>query len=272
MQADIAISAKPSNPFKANPLPEAARLKLQQLRETAADLSLSLRASSDRLTEARLAKQQAEAQLRELENPRNRVTAGVVPIHDRYIDESLGRPGSDFGSVSIPIRATVDDAQIGRVRSEIENATAEIARLQKIANERKETWSPLAAILARIDDYILRLPAGITLAEHSDKPAKRKVQTPDLGDLRDQIATLKADLHQVRSAPRPSNEAGRRVVNMSMAWLSAADRGPIIFSTDYRQSKNGPLFIAMRLLATTHLWPLSNTIFRLFSRGGIPLG
>jgi hypothetical protein len=191
----LSRTGKPSNPYARDPLPASSRRKLTELRERADDLSLSLRAASERASEARITKQRLEAQLRENQDPRWRQSA--PPSNDQFL------PGPNFGSAALPAPAS-NEVETARIRVELANTDSEIKRLKAIVDERSASWRPLATLLSEIDRYLESIP-GTALREH-DKPTKLP-KGASLDGIRDQIATLRADLHQVRSAPRPSSEA-----------------------------------------------------------------
>jgi hypothetical protein len=210
-----------------------AKQKLVRLREAAHDAHVAVIVAGERLAEARRTKENLAERLREISDPRWHVPA--TPNPDRFLDHTLGRPGSDFGSsTSLPIKPTIDKNEIERVKVEIEEADAEIRRLADAVAERQGSWSSLANTVQSVDDWLSGLPAGTRITDHAGAAVKLRKGADagtELATVRDRIAHLHADAHEVRSAPLPLAEI-RALIASHVAGLAEAGRPTVHYLID----------------------------------------
>jgi hypothetical protein len=153
-------------------LPEPARAKLRGLKEAADEhLVVVQRLSSD----LRQARDSRSAILAEIEQ--NKTVHGRPPLNVDLVRRLHG----------------LDE---------------EIARLEARLAPREEKWRAESRLLQRLGEYLEDLPRGVALAECSPPPPSRsrKQQSFGLDEIRDRIGALRADLHEVASAPLHSSQ------------------------------------------------------------------
>jgi hypothetical protein len=168
-----------------NRLPQRAHAKLVRLRAAQEDSRIVLQNLAERGAQAGELKRAAQSRLDQAQSTgRAGITRKLTP------HELATKPGA---------QQTVD-----RLQAEVDAATAENQALSERIDRLRARLSPLPG---RLTDWLQSLPPAAVLEEHPP------VSTPTLGKMapaaavaaqRDRLAELRADLHQVESAPVPS--------------------------------------------------------------------
>lgn len=197
----------PRNPHRRGPLPPQARRKLVAIREAADDAHGAWRVADDRWREAKAKRDELQARLVELQDPRYAGRYGgpdFIPDGGRdWTDPDRGPP------IVINRQLLVSPEDLARAVDDVAAADAEVKRLAEIAEARSETWRALAATREAVERFLESLPAGAVLRSHPAPVVSTKGQAAEqeLARVREAIGTHAADLHQVRSAQLPAAEA-----------------------------------------------------------------
>ena len=160
-------------------LPPAAARKLTALRQDAADAHALLMTATRQAQETRSRRDSERRGLDQL----------LRPLHGE-------KPRRE------------DDAEVLAAQRQIKLAEGELSRLGEIIEARRTGWDSAANLVKQID-FFLEGQRGRIPAFTGELPKPRKLQIPleALADMRKRIAILRADRHQVESAPKPSSEA-----------------------------------------------------------------
>lgn len=173
-----------------------AAAKLLSLQEAADEANVLVRHASEKLASARKSRADLEGYAAELQQPRPREAAGL----------SFGDgPGHAVLPRVVPMAS--DAAQVASAKKALVDSENEIARLGQIVATRHARWTNLAETVRRCDLYVTEPGAPVSdFVGTVPAPRKSNAITSELAEVRDKIATLSADLHEARSAPKPLSE------------------------------------------------------------------
>lgn len=166
-------------PDLAEVLPEGARQRLELWREAAEDAHAAVRVAEDAALEAGNDLHRRKADLR-------RLAESIVP------KQGGGgyRPGED-------------DPLFVQRRQAVEAAEKALAKAVDRKDRASRRWQHLSQLVQACETFLRSIPAGQTVRHVPMRPARS--DTPE--KIQAALATLRADLHDVRMAPISASEA-----------------------------------------------------------------
>ena len=121
-----------------------------------------------------------------------------------------------------------DDARVVAAQQQLDQLTADLARMNAIYETRSAAWAMSSNVLSAVQMWLRDGLGGAALEDFDGPPpklAKGETVLDALERLRRRGRELKADLHRIRSAPYPSAHAKKR---MRAQIEELAQRGPSV--------------------------------------------
>jgi hypothetical protein len=183
-----------SDPLNWPRLPAAAKTRLRDLRLLRDDSRNLARAIGDERNEARQTRAAAEGRLKELIGGRRDSPWGHVYSHyDRLPD---------------------DDPRVVEQNRLIADATANLARLNVLADERSARAGQLGSLVSNVEEYLTTRLGKVATIKLHDGPVPTRKRSESIADAiercRRRIRELVADRHAIASAPWHAAQAKAR--------------------------------------------------------------
>lgn len=162
-------------------LPLQAQKKLERLRHRAEELHSAVLLATDQRNDVAREKTVAEQRLHELTDKAAAMRLGNLPV-------------------------SADHTSAVQARAAIDRAAASLKAANDRVEARSSRFNGVQAVISEIERWLGSLPPAATLEPFTSKarPAKGEIPSVAIERTRKQIAALQAELHRVRSAPRPA--------------------------------------------------------------------